>query len=209
MGMNFYLLRKINFINNEQTPASLGCSYADESFVTELENGLVWGNTYYPSTEELNKVFYQRIHIGKSSMGWHFGLCIYPDQNINSLDDWIKLFRAHGNTIVDEEDRELKTSEMLDRIEDRKQLDFEKYESEQDYEKAVVENYNNINKTINIFKYKIYNSYDEILMDNHACRGLNGLWRRQKDQYTSYPIPDGTYDLIISGNDIEKCCIFS
>lgn len=208
MGMNFYLLRKINFIDNLETPASLGCGY-EENQVQELANGFVWQNTYYSTIDELNKVFYQRIHIGKSSMGWHFGLCIYPDQNITSLDDWIKLFRTHGNTIVDEEDRELKPSEMLDRIEDRKQLEFEKYDLEQDYEKAVVENYNNINKTINIFKHKIYNSYDEILMDNHACRGLNGLWRRQKDQYTSYPIPDGTYDLIISGNDSEKGHVFS
>lgn len=207
MGMNFYLERKLDFISNEKTPASLGCS--DKEEVIELTNGFVWQNTYYSTIEALNKVFYQRIHIGKSSMGWHFGLCIYPEYGINTLDDWIKLFRSFGNTIVDEEDRELKTSEMIDRIEDRKQFEFEKYESEQEYEKAVVDNYNNINKTINIFRHKIYNSYDEVLMDNHACRGLNGLWRRQKDQYTSYPIPDGTYDLIISGNDVEKCCIFS
>lgn len=207
MGMNFYLERKLNFINNLETPASLGCSDREE--VIELTNGFVWRNTYYQSIEALNEVFTQRIHIGKSSIGWHFGLCIYPEYGINSLDDWIRLFRTTENNIVDEESRKLKPSEILDRIEDRKQLEFEKYESEQDYEKAVVENYNNINKTINIFKYKIYNSYDEILMDNHACRGLNGLWRRQRDQYTSYPIPDGTYDLIISGNNVEKCLIFS
>ena len=207
MGMNFYLKRKLDFISNEKTPASLGCSDREE--VVELTNGFVWQNTYYPTKEKLNEYFTQKIHIGKSSMGWHFGLCIYPEYGLDTLDDWIKLFRTSGNIIVDEEDRELKTSEMLDRIEDRKQLEFEKYESEDQYEKAVVDNYNNINKTISIFKYKIYSNYDEILMENHACRGLNGLWRRQKDQYTSYPIPDGTYDLIISGNDIEKCCIFS
>lgn len=206
--MNFYLEKKANYINNLETPASLGCGY-NENQVQELTNGFVWQNTYYSTKEELNKVFYQRIHIGKSSLGWHFGLCIYPEYGINTLDDWIKLFRTPGNVILDEEDRIIKTSEMLDRIEDRKQLEFEKYESEDQYEKAVVENYNNINKTISIFRYKTYNNYDEILMENHACRGLNGLWRRQKDQYTSYPIPDGTYDLIISGNDVEKCCIFS
>lgn len=207
MGMNFYLERKLDFISNEETPASLGCS--DKEEVIKLTNGFVWQNTYYSTIEALNKVFYQRIHIGKSSMGWHFGLCIYPEYGINTLDDWIKLFRSFGNTIVDEEDRELKTSEMLDRIENRKQFEFEKYESEQEYEKAVIENYNDINKTIGIFRYKTYNSYDEVLMENHACRGLNGLWRRQKDQYTKYPIPDGTYDLIVSGNDVEKCCIFN
>ena len=58
MGMNFYLLRKINFINNEQTPASLGCGY-EENQVQELANGFVWQNTYYPTIDELNKVFYQ------------------------------------------------------------------------------------------------------------------------------------------------------
>ena len=28
------------------------------------------------------------LHIGKSSAGWCFGLCIYPEMGIESLDDW-------------------------------------------------------------------------------------------------------------------------
>jgi len=39
MGMNFYLEKKIDFINNLETPASLGCSYEEQ--VQELTNGFV------------------------------------------------------------------------------------------------------------------------------------------------------------------------
>jgi hypothetical protein len=85
MGMNFYLERKLDFISNTETPASLGCG--DSKDVIELTNGFVWQNTYYPTKEELNKDFYQRIHVGKSSLGWHFGLCVYPEYGINALDD--------------------------------------------------------------------------------------------------------------------------
>ena len=210
MGMNFYLERKIDYINEEETPTSLGCGY-DEDPVQILINGYVWRNTYYKTLDDLNRDFIQTIHIGKSSMGWHFGLCIYPEYGINTLEDWIKLFRNSDNTIVDEENRVINTSEMLDRIENRKQSEFEKYQSEEEYEKAVLENYNDFNKYfINLSHHrKIYNSYDEILMENHACRGINGLWRRERDQYISYPTPDGTFDYIKSGNDVNTCCIFS
>ena len=52
MGMNFYLEKKIDFINNLETPASLGCGY-EENQVQELTNGFVWQNTYYSTIEEL------------------------------------------------------------------------------------------------------------------------------------------------------------
>lgn len=31
---------------------------------------------------------YESKHIGKSSFGWCFALCVYPDEGINSLQDW-------------------------------------------------------------------------------------------------------------------------
>ena len=58
--MNFYLEKKIDFINNLETPAFLGCG-SEENQVQELTNGFVWQNTYYPTIEELNKVFTQKI----------------------------------------------------------------------------------------------------------------------------------------------------
>lgn len=30
----------------------------------------------------------ERLHIGKSSVGWAFGLRVHPDQGLNTLDDW-------------------------------------------------------------------------------------------------------------------------
>lgn len=35
------------------------------------------------------------IHIGKSSVGWCFSLRIYPDDKIDSLQDWLALFAKH------------------------------------------------------------------------------------------------------------------
>jgi len=43
------------------------------------------GTNYYLMSDE-------KRHIGKSSIGWTFSLHVYPEENINSLDDWKKLF---------------------------------------------------------------------------------------------------------------------
>lgn len=43
----------------------------------------------------------ERLHIGKSSAGWVFSLCIYPDRNINTLEDWKRVW-ASGGQIRDE-----------------------------------------------------------------------------------------------------------
>lgn len=42
----------------------------------------------------------ERLHIGKSSCGWHFTLHVMPEDKIKTLDDWIFLFK-HG-IIMDE-----------------------------------------------------------------------------------------------------------
>ena len=41
------------------------------------------GTNYYLVTEEGRK------HIGKSSGGWCFSLHVYPEEDINDLQDWI------------------------------------------------------------------------------------------------------------------------
>jgi hypothetical protein len=45
------------------------------------------------------------LHIGKSSAGWVFFLRIYPDEGINSLEDWLPLFGngTIGDTLSKEE----------------------------------------------------------------------------------------------------------
>lgn len=59
---------------------------------------------------------YDELHIGKSSMGWAFALHVIPEQDINSLEDWQRLWETEGNVIVDEYDRTITTEELMERI---------------------------------------------------------------------------------------------
>lgn len=57
-----------------------------------------------------------RMHIGKSSMGWVFALHVYPDKGIRDLPDWVALFDKTGTRIVDEYRQEIGTRDMLLKI---------------------------------------------------------------------------------------------
>ena len=60
------------------------------------------------------------IHIGKSSAGWCFALHVIPEQGINNLDDWKRLWEENAwRYIEDEYGQTLSPKEMLDRITDR------------------------------------------------------------------------------------------
>ena len=59
---------------------------------------------------------YERRHIGKSSAGWMFSLRIYPDDEINDLDDWFKLFSATESYIMDEYGTMISVDEMISTI---------------------------------------------------------------------------------------------
>jgi hypothetical protein len=52
------------------------------------------------------------LHIGKSSAGWAFQLRIHPSREINSLEDWIKLWCKKG-AIVNEYGIFISIVEML------------------------------------------------------------------------------------------------
>lgn len=58
-------------------------------------------------------------HIGKSSAGWCFSLHIYPEDGINDLPDWEKLFFETGSVIKNEYGEELTSAEMVDMIRNR------------------------------------------------------------------------------------------
>ena len=45
---------------------------------------------------------YPPLHIGKSSAGWCFALHVIPEEGINDLDDWRKLWSQSGAYIEDE-----------------------------------------------------------------------------------------------------------
>lgn len=204
MGTNYYLIRKIEY--REGTPVSLGCDSA-ETEVEKLTNGWVLRDTYYSTLEELSKDFTQEIHIGKSSCGWHFSLCVYPEFGINNLEDWIQLFTEPGNKIVDEYGEQISDDDMIRIITVRKAPKWEDDPAAiKKYEEQVIESSNDLAVYCG---GRTFTTYDEILKCNHAERGVNGLWAHKSDRFHKRGPLNSTYDYVISGNDPNTCCIFS
>ena len=179
MGTNSYLYIKTNYKNSFGT-------------VQKLKNGYVYNDKFYPTIEEVNKDFYQVLHIGKSSGGWHYLLCTYPQYNINTLEDWKKLFFDPKNYIKNEYGEKVSPEEMLDSITNRGK-DF-KGRTLQELEKEELAHTNAFNKAHN---WRVYDTYDDWLFANSATRGKNGLW-----QHTIHVIPtEGTYDYYVGRDD--------
>ena len=111
MGTNYYLRKKSQFPCNDN-------AYYHNDSVQELTNGYVFNNTYYPTLKELNDNYYREYHIGKNLSGWHFLLATYPEENINTLDDWKKLFK--NNSIYDENNEIISSDIMIDSINNSK-----------------------------------------------------------------------------------------
>ena len=193
MGTNYYLRKKVTLEEYLKTRLE---DYNYDNQLDILFNGYVFNNTYYATEEELNKVLYLELHIGKSSAGWHFGLCIYPELGINNLEDWKREFNNPDNTILDEywvnSEDNVTPDKMLKVITERKDSNYINNEEE------LLKNFNGLQRMLG---GKIYNSYDEVLRDNHAERGLNGLWaHKQGDPLTQFVRTDGTYDLTTQWN---------
>ena len=205
MGTNYYLLRKTAFDPNHRLPASLGCSDGLEHHPVELTNGWLWDKTYYPSIETLNERYFRCIHIGKSSCGWRFSLCVYPIENprfvhdeyyhepylekpISSLDDWIVLFRTPGNVIIDEYDRTIGVEEMLSTRCKRKGF----VEADEDG-----------------WTKRREGHFDRYRVINGLCVHDETRTQFGRPQFVQIMPPDCTYDLILSGNDPESGVVFS
>ena len=52
------------------------------------------------------------MHIGKSSAGWAFSLHVSKWENVESLDDWRRLWSQPGSYIVDEYGQRITTADM-------------------------------------------------------------------------------------------------
>lgn len=106
MGWNYYLIEK----KTEESFKNFLEVLKSSRFYQEIENGML----PYQIKEET------RLHIGKSSVGWFFNLCIYPELGINELEDWEKLFRDTENfRIIDEAGETVDPDWMLENITDR------------------------------------------------------------------------------------------
>lgn len=179
MGTNYYLHKKCNY--DKEYPGVVGESDDWSKYVQILINGYVWNNKYFKTIDELNKEYFVDIHIGKSSYGWKFALCIYPDkyeekwsyeqdgieheeidiiyllpEPIKSLDDWKKLFGDPSCSIYDEYGDEVSKEDMLKII---------------------------------------------------TTKNIDNVKAREHDKYTT-TLKNENYDLVLSGNDPEKGCIF-
>lgn len=110
MGTNFYLRNK--------------CLHEAAQEAIRQEEALcakLGGNpTRSDSLSEHYTVEPEFLHIGKSSSGWYFNLCIYPQFGIKELDDWRKAWQDPNYEIVDEYGRVLTPEEMAARILERR-----------------------------------------------------------------------------------------
>ena len=112
------------------------------------------------------------LHIGKSSAGWCFSLHVDEFAGINSLDDWLELFKEPNSVIENEDGEVLSNSEMQNIICCRK--------SEETFDKVP-------------YGYK---SWEEFHRSNHSEPGPNGLLRHKIDSGFCVGHGSGTWDLL-------------
>ncbi len=205
MGMNYYLKKKDN---SEFTLPKSEIGRIFENAIVHKDSKDVIQLSIKDVTTKVDK-----LHIGKSSFGWHFLLCIYPALGIISFDDWRALFNNEEYEIIDEEDRTVSSEDMLKTINERKAIDFDKFKTVEEFEKAHVESYNEAERVLQSHlecEPKYVETYDEFLNAENALRGKNGLLAHKshiidfsnnevfKDYMPllcKYYYTDGTYDL--------------
>ena len=190
MGTNFYAHVKAKYKQYDyRDPVSVMYDELDDDpKVMELTNGYVWNNTYYKDIDSLNKDYYHVLHIGKSSSGWHFSLCIYPTIGINNLEDWKKVWSSSNFKIYMESDEEISEEELMSYIVNRQ------YPGEIDEDKILKQN-NDMAEKAGIGRR--FDTYDQLLLFNGAARGKNGLGSHNSLRYT---YTDDTYDLTTDVN---------
>jgi hypothetical protein len=69
------------------------------------------GTNYYVEYSEIHPQK-EKLHIGKSSAGWCFMLHVIPELNLNSFEDWEKLWSRANNEITNEYGDKVSIEEM-------------------------------------------------------------------------------------------------
>jgi hypothetical protein len=115
----------------------------------------------------------ERIHIGKSSAGWCFGLHIHPDLDIRSLRDWQNFWV--GKHIEDEYGTAVSAEDMLKIITER-----------------------GLDKPIDLSNFiGRYDSVSDLYRMNHASPGPNNLLRHAINGWHCVAHGEGTWDLLV------------
>ena len=105
MGTNYYLR------NKKLHEAVIEARKAEKA----LQASLV-GYDQYESITTSYTEDPEGLHIGKSSAGWFFNLCVYPDFGIKELSDWKKAWMDPNYEIIDEYGHVQTPEEMLGEI---------------------------------------------------------------------------------------------
>ena len=61
----------------------------------------------------------EKLHIGKSSAGWHFGLHVFPETGIHDIEGWVPYLLCSDRVIVDEYGEELTYEKLINVITQR------------------------------------------------------------------------------------------
>jgi hypothetical protein len=112
-------------------------------------------------------------HIGKSSGGWCFSLHVYPEDGVNDLPDWEKLFEKPGSIIKDEYGDVVSVKDMLEWITRREGKPWPRSYPE------------------------MYSSWDDFHRKNHSMEGPKGLLRYVRDGARCLGHGQGTWDLLV------------
>lgn len=124
------------------------------------------------------------IHVGKSSGGWCFSLHVYPENNINDLEDWLKIFDNRMGYIRNEYGESVSRREMIDIITNR-------------YGKN---DWGTWNDRLSSYWYKNWKDFHRL---NHSKPGPNGLLRHKTEEdeggISDFCISNGTgtWDCIV------------
>lgn len=208
MGCNYYLEKKDN--STWTIPTNTLGTTLERQIIKSLQSGNLEKDSSL--VLDLKKCLSEekQLHIGKSSCGWNFNLCIYPSLNIYNLKDWEKLFNDENYIIKDEYNEVITKEDMLDCITNRKALDWDKFNSQEEYEKDSLESLNKVDRFMSKDKSEPYKTYDDFLEKNHATRGKFGLlarksniwdmrddptWKDFLPMMSTFYTSEGTYDL--------------
>ncbi len=139
------------------------------------------GTNYYflekPAMDIFGKA--ELRHIGKSSMGWCFGLHVYPKEKISTWHDWLAYMENHPisriieTPIVDEYEEKLTIAQFIPIVTERKA-------KRRDWEKPPT-------------GYASWRFFHE---DNHSKKGPRGLLRHHEIGHC-IGNGDGTWDYLI------------
>lgn len=110
-------------------------------------------------------------HIGKSSWGWCFSLHVYPEDGINSLEDWKRILKGPGTFIEDEYGIKISLQCLLKVITERELASANR-----------------------AYGYSSVAEFHEL---NHSEDGPNGLFRHRLDEQRCIGHGEGTWDLIV------------